>query len=78
MKNMLSCKQLNERATPYLEGDYNFVQKMSFWMHLAMCVHCRRYIRQLKLAIYTVQLMSRFREPSEAEIEALVTRFRSS
>lgn len=75
---MLNCKQLNEGATRFLENEYGFFEKVSFWMHLVICVHCRRYIKQLKLAVETVRLMSRFSEPSAEEIDTLVSRLKPS
>jgi len=52
---MLSCKQLNEQASRYLDGELGLPQKLAFWMHLSICVHCRRYLRQFKLTIATLK-----------------------
>ena len=44
---MLSCRELSETATDYLEGTLSLRQRASVKMHLLMCKHCRAYIDQL-------------------------------
>ena len=48
---MLSCKQLTELVTDYLEGRMGLADRMRFQMHLGMCKHCRAYLRQMKVTI---------------------------
>lgn len=48
---MLSCREITELATAYTEGELGFMERGRFLMHLAMCQHCRRYLRQLRLTI---------------------------
>ncbi len=45
---MLSCRELNDVATAYIEGELQPWTRMSIWMHIQMCAHCRRYFRQLR------------------------------
>ena len=47
---MLSCKELVERSSDYLDGQLRLRERLGVRAHLAMCVHCRRFIRQLKLS----------------------------
>ncbi len=51
---MLSCKQITELVTEYLEGRMGFADRMRFQMHLGMCKHCRAYLRQMKATIETL------------------------
>jgi len=51
---MLTCKELTELLTDYLEGALPFMQRMSLHLHLMMCKHCRAYVRQMKLTLKTV------------------------
>ena len=44
---MLTCKEITELATDYVEGETPFGQRVSVWMHLAMCKACKRYVRQV-------------------------------
>jgi predicted anti-sigma-YlaC factor YlaD len=48
---MLSCKQITEIVTDYLEGRMGLADRMRFQMHLGMCKHCRAYLRQMKATI---------------------------
>lgn len=44
---MLTCKELSERATDYLENAVSTRQRASIKLHLLMCKHCRTYVDQL-------------------------------
>ena len=48
---MLSCKEMTELITDYLERRLSFVDRARFQMHIGMCRHCRRYLRQMKLSV---------------------------
>jgi predicted anti-sigma-YlaC factor YlaD len=54
MNLMPSCQGITERASEYLDRDLPRWKRMSFRMHLLMCIHCRRYVSQLKLTIDTI------------------------
>ena len=45
---MLTCREITELVTEYLEGDLSLRDRLRFQMHLGMCQNCRRYVRQLK------------------------------
>jgi anti-sigma factor RsiW len=51
---MLSCKEITELVTDYLEGRLGLADRMRFQMHLGMCKHCRAYLRQMKATIATL------------------------
>ncbi len=51
---MLTCKELTELVTDYLEGRQSFLQRMRFEAHLGMCRHCRAYLRQMRDTIQTL------------------------
>ena len=48
---MLSCQELTEIVTDYLEGRMSFMQRLSFQMHVGMCRHCRTYLRQMRATV---------------------------
>jgi predicted anti-sigma-YlaC factor YlaD len=48
---MLSCRELSETATDYLEGTLTLRQRAGVRMHLLMCKHCRAYVDQLAKTI---------------------------
>ncbi len=76
MVGKLTCKQLTEVVTDYLEGTLSFWDRLRFHMHLGMCLSCRRYLRQMKYTIHTLgQLPS---EPIPPNVrEELLSRFRN-
>ncbi len=51
---MLSCQQITELVTDFLEGRMGFAQRMRFQMHVGMCKHCRLYLRQMKATVAAV------------------------
>lgn len=59
---MLSCQQLTELVTDYLEGRLSLRQRIAFHLHLGMCSRCRAYLKQMRL---TVETMGRL-EPKDA------------
>lgn len=47
---MLTCKQLaQQQASDYLDGNLTPSQRFGVRVHLALCSHCRRFMRQLRL-----------------------------
>jgi predicted anti-sigma-YlaC factor YlaD len=72
----LTCKEVTEAITDYLEGNLSFVEWVRFQMHLGLCFGCRRYLRQMKLTIRTLGAL-----PAEPLLPAvrdeLIQRFRS-
>jgi predicted anti-sigma-YlaC factor YlaD len=51
---MLTCQQVTEIVTDYLEGEMPFWQRVQFQLHIGMCRHCREYLRQMKATIETM------------------------
>lgn len=72
---MLTCKELTEIVTDYLEGKLPFGKRLAFQMHVGMCRHCRAYLRQMKLAIRTSAALPVPPPPPEVR-EELLRRFR--
>jgi len=73
---MLTCRELTEVITDYLEGRMSFMDRVRFRVHIGMCRGCRAYLDQMKQTIRTIgrlppedmppdvqaQLLERFRE----------------
>jgi len=55
---MLSCRQITERSSALLDGELGFRERWAVRMHLAMCVRCRRFTRQLRLLVESLRLRS--------------------
>lgn len=73
---MLTCRELTELVTDYLEGRLAFGQRLRFHLHIGMCRHCRAYLRQMKT---TIRALGRLpQEPIPPELaEDLLQRFRN-
>ncbi|MEK6606577.1 MAG: zf-HC2 domain-containing protein [Myxococcota bacterium] len=72
---MLTCKELTEIITDYLEGRLSFMDRLRFQMHIGMCRHCRAYLRQMKLTVATMGRLPDEPIPPETR-DALLARFR--
>lgn len=76
MAGNMSCQELTELITEYLEGSMPFLQRLRFQIHLGFCRGCRNYLNQMKLTIKTLGNM-----PSEpmppAVREEMLRRFRN-
>jgi anti-sigma factor RsiW len=55
----LTCKELVEVVTDYLEGSMPAEQRLLFEEHLAFCDWCQRYLEQLRA---TIRLTGTLRE----------------
>lgn len=60
---MLKCREVSELASRYVDHDLGMMTRAQIRLHLMMCKHCTRYVRQLRR---TVALLSEIapREPS--------------
>jgi predicted anti-sigma-YlaC factor YlaD len=72
----LTCKEVTEAITDYLEGNLSFVVWVRFQMHLGMCFGCRRYLRQMRLTICTLGSLPAEQVPPAIRDE-LIQRFRT-
>jgi anti-sigma factor RsiW len=68
---MLSCKDMTEHASRHLDGEETWRERILVWLHLAICVHCRRYLQQLRA---TIGLLAGLSSPpaDEASIDAVL------
>ncbi len=46
---MLSCREMTELVTDYVEGYLSLADRMRFQLHIGMCRDCRAYVRQMKV-----------------------------
>lgn len=64
---MMSCAEVTELVTTYLERRMPLRQRLSFRAHLLLCPHCRRYLAQIRA---TVALTGRLpTEPIPPEVK---------
>ena len=48
---MLTCKNVTEYASDYVDGKMSFWERIKFKFHLYMCPPCGRFIKQFKMTI---------------------------
>jgi predicted anti-sigma-YlaC factor YlaD len=76
LAGQLTCIEVTEAITDYLEGTLSFVDRIRFQMHLGLCRGCRRYLRQMRLTCRTLHTLPLAPMPPEVRDE-LLQRFRS-
>ncbi len=67
----MSCRQLAELITDYLDGKLGLGDRLRFQLHLGMCKHCRAYLRQLKQTSTALHALAAEAPPPEVEAELL-------
>lgn len=43
----LTCRDVTDRASEYLDGHLPVLAKVRVGLHLASCPHCRTYVKQI-------------------------------
>jgi anti-sigma factor RsiW len=71
----LTCQELVELVTDYLEGTLPPVERARFEAHIAGCTGCRRYLAQMRQTIATLPRLTEESIQPEAR-EALLRTFR--
>jgi anti-sigma factor RsiW len=72
----LTCKELVERVTDYVEGVLTSEDKERFEAHLAACDGCATYLQRMRKTIQTVGNLEEYSLSPEAK-EYLLRRFRN-
>jgi predicted anti-sigma-YlaC factor YlaD len=71
---MLTCRQMTELITDYLEGRLPWMDRARFRLHIGMCKKCREYLKQMKLSVAVLGAMPVEPVPDDV-MEALLARF---
>ena len=58
---MMKCKELSENAGDYLSGELPLGRRIALFLHVMMCIHCRRYLHQLKISVESLRQLSQER-----------------
>ena len=67
---MLKCREVVASADQLLDGSLGRRQKFALRMHLLLCRHCRRYVRQLRVLLRAVPFMHR--QASDTEVKQVM------
>jgi anti-sigma factor ChrR (cupin superfamily) len=68
---MLTCKEITDLVTEYAEGNLSLMDRIRFQLHIGMCRHCRRYVRQVKATAAALGLLPPPEVPPDLELELL-------
>lgn len=67
---MLKCRDVTAVASDYLDRNLTLRQRVGVWWHLLICVHCRRFLRQLRTVVGMLRRREpRYTQPSEALLQ---------
>jgi predicted anti-sigma-YlaC factor YlaD len=72
---MLTCRELTEVITDYLEGRMSLMDRLRFRAHISMCRGCRAYLNQMKKTVRTIGNLPPEDIPPEVRTQ-LLERFR--
>lgn len=64
---MLSCKEITEHASDYLDKHLPLHKQLNMKLHIFMCHHCRRYLAQLRTTIGVVKLKPKIISDEKAQ-----------
>lgn len=48
---MLTCREITEVLTAYLEKRMTLMERAQVRLHLSMCKHCRAYVEQMRITL---------------------------
>lgn len=68
---MLSCKELVAHSSDLLDGQLRLRQRLAVRAHLAMCLRCRRFIKQMRLSQAVLRQLP---QAPIAELDALAAK----
>jgi predicted anti-sigma-YlaC factor YlaD len=72
----LTCRELVELVTAYLEGELPLEERTLFELHLGYCDGCRAYLRQMRQVLESAGKLTEESVSPEAR-DALLGAFRS-
>jgi len=67
---MLKCRDVVNNADQLLDGAISRRHRLAIKMHLLMCRHCRRYVRQLRALLRAIPFM--YGKASDAEVSRVI------
>ncbi|HEY3353206.1 MAG TPA: zf-HC2 domain-containing protein [Polyangia bacterium] len=72
----MTCRELTQLITDYLDGRLGPWRWVSFQLHLGLCRDCRRYLRQMRLTVAALGAIP-VDPPDAGTRDELLRRFRT-
>jgi anti-sigma factor RsiW len=69
---MYSCQQVHDQASALIDGELSAGQALALRLHLALCISCRRFVRQLRLLIHSLRFKGAALGPTPDQVEQLL------
>ena len=70
-RRQISCRELVELVTDYLDGALSRRDRKRFEAHISACGHCATYVEQMRVTIATLGRLSEESIPQPARDELL-------
>lgn len=71
----VTCRDVSERASDYLDGEMPAGQRALFRLHLALCSACATFVKQIELVRAALPLTRQHIELSDSTRAALLDAF---
>ncbi|MEM6531849.1 MAG: zf-HC2 domain-containing protein [Myxococcota bacterium] len=71
-----TCQEITQLCTDYLERRLSRLDRLRFQLHIALCPHCRRYMKQMQATVDALGYMPADAIPTDLESE-LMERFKN-
>lgn len=74
---MLTCRDVTEKTSSYVDGELSLVSRLGMRLHLAMCQHCRLFVRQFEAGL---KMLGKIRQPeaSEDQVQEIMRRVKEA
>ncbi|TCO77885.1 zf-HC2 domain-containing protein [Chromatocurvus halotolerans] len=72
---MLTCREVVNSADHLIERELSRRQQLAMKVHLLMCRHCRRYVRQLRALLQAIPFMHS--KASDSEVRDVMEHIQS-
>jgi hypothetical protein len=73
---MKTCREVYEEASDLLDDQLPLLSRLEIRMHLILCVHCRRYVRQLRLLTSSLAMRGRVSKAPADFVERVIERLK--
>lgn len=71
MVGNLSCQEVSNLVTDYLDGALPLSQRIRFHLHLGLCFACRNFLKQMKYTVSALQQLPSDPIPPHVKAELL-------